>query len=201
MNSQVEKPPAPRTSGLQRWLEGPRLLLATMPTEIIPQGLVSLELALAGWGWLRLEGTGSRERRKWFWSDQDLTLFVPVGSRPILTLGNLWGSQRYQVDATAGREEVWVPHENHFQFRLPDSAATNLPDGHLDSPTQRWRAAGINAPGNGHWRIHMPTGRKVTLPDQPDPVSLPALKLESWRSTAPMDEMDRRIQRTISANE
>jgi hypothetical protein len=201
MNPQVEVTRSYKPSRLLRWLEGPRLLLATMPTEIIPQGLVTLELKLAGWGWVRLEATGNRERRKWFWNDQDLTLFVPVGSRPILTLGNLWGTQRYQVDATAGRKEVWVPHDNHYQFRLPDSAATNLPSGRLDLPTQRWRAAGINAPGNGHWHVHMPTGRTVTLPAQPDPVSLPALKLESWRTTAPMDELDRRIQRTMSANE
>ncbi len=201
MNPQVAKPPSPRTSGLQRWLERPRLLLAAMPAEIIPQGLVSLELTLAGWGWLQLEGTGRRERRKWFWHDQQFSLFVPVGSRPILTLANLWGAQRYQVDATAGRQEVWVPHDHHFQCRLPDSAATHLPNAHVDSPTHQWRAAGINAPGQGHWRIHMPVGHNVTLPTPPDPVSLPALKLEKWRSTAPMDELDRRIQRTMSANE
>jgi hypothetical protein len=47
----------------------------------------------------------------------------------------------------------------------------------------------------------MPTGRNVKIPAQPDPVCLPALKLESWQTAAPMDELDRRIQRTISANE
>ena len=33
------------------WLKSPRLLGASMPTEIIPQGLVSLEIEVAGWGW------------------------------------------------------------------------------------------------------------------------------------------------------
>jgi hypothetical protein len=191
MNPNVENPPSPKTSRLQRWLEGPRLLLATMPNEIIPQGLVTLELKLTGWGWIRLEGTGSRDPRKWFWNDQDLTLFVPVGSRPILTIRNLWGTRRYQVDATTVRDEVWVPHGNRFLFRLPDSAQTNLPDAPMETPIQHWRAAGINAPGNGHWRVHMPTGRTVLLPASPNPVSLPALKLEGWRSTAPIDDLDR----------
>jgi hypothetical protein len=201
MNPQVEVTQSHKPSRPLRWLGGPRLLLVTMPSEIIPQGLVSIELTLAGWGWVQIEGTGRREARKWFWHDQNLILFVPVGSRPTLTLVNFWGSQRYQVDATAGREEVWVPHDNHFQFRLPDSAAVNLPGARLESPTQQWQAAGINALGNGHWRVHMPTDRAVTLPAPPDPVSLPALKLERWRSTAPMDDLDRRLQRTISPNE
>lgn len=200
MNPNVENRYSPKTSRFQRWLKGPRLLLATMPSEIIPQGLVTLELKLTGWGWIRLEGTDSRAPRKWFWKDQDLTLFVPVGSRPILRIRNLWGTRRYQVDATTGRDEVWVPHGNRFLFRLPDSAQTNLPGAPMETPTHHWRAAGINVPGNGHWRVHMPTGRTFLLPESPNTVSLPALKLENWRTTAPMDDLDRRIQRAASAN-
>lgn len=197
MNPQVEMPRTYKPSRLLRWFEGPRLLLATMPNEIIPQGLVTLELNLAGWGWVRLEGAGRREPRKWFWCDQDLTLFVPVGSHSILTVGNLWGTRRYQVDATTQREEVWVPHGHCFLFKLPDSASANLPSGPLESPTHAWRAAGINAPGNGHWRVHLPTDRTVTLPASPHPVSMPVLQLEDWRTTAPMDALDRRVQQAI----
>ena len=200
MISNVEAPPSSKASRFQRWLERPSLLAACMPTEIIPQGLASLELKLTGWGWVRLEGTENFEPRRWFWYDQVLTLFVPVGSHPVLTLGNLWGSKRYQVDATSGREEVWVPHDEYFIFKLPDSALTNLPQAPKDTPTAQWKAAGINASGSGHWRVHLPTGRAVTLLAAPSALSLPDLKLDDWRASTPMDEIDRRLKR-VAINE
>lgn len=195
MTPNVKAPPSPKASRFQRWLERPSLLAASMPTEIIPQGLASLELKLTGWGWVRLEGTENFEPRRWFWHDQVLTLFVPVGSHPVLTLGNLWGSKSYQVDATSGRDEILVSHDEHYIFKLPDSALTNLPQAPKDTPTAQWKAAGINASGSGHWRVHMPTGHSVALPAAPPAVSLPNLTHDDWRASAPMDELDRRLKR------
>lgn len=200
MTPQVETPSSYGSSKFLQWLKRPRLLAAHMPTEIIPQGLVSLELKLAGWGWLQLESSGNPEPRKWFWQDQDFTLFVPVGSHPILTIGNLWGTHRYQVDATAGREEVWVPHSTHFLFRLPDSASTTLPKSGLDLPTDSWRAAGINASGSGHWQMHLPTDRAVKLPNHPHPVASPNLKIGQWRPNTPMDDLDHQLTRAATTN-
>ena len=188
------------------WLKSPSLIDASMPAEIIPLGLTSLELSLAGWGWVRLEGSGISEPRRWFWHDQSLTFFVPVGSHPILTLANPWGSKRYELDATSAREEVWVPHGSYFQFRLPDSASTRLPGVPQELPSSQWLAAGINAPGRGHWRVHLPTGRTVVLPRQPLPppnlslLSLPSLKLDNWHATTPMEDLNRRLQRAAIAD-
>jgi hypothetical protein len=188
------------------WLKPPSLVGARMPAEIIPLGLASLELSLVGWGWVLLEGSGITEPRRWFWHDQSLTFFVPVGSHPILTVANPWGSKRYQLDATSAREEVWVPHDNHFQFRLPDSASTKLPGAPQKSPSRQWLAAGFNAPGRGHWRVHLLTGRTVALPPHPLPPSdlsllaIPSLKLDHWHATTPMEDLDRRIQRAVIAD-
>ncbi len=200
MNTIVEIPSSYWSSKYLKWLKRPRLLAAHMPSEIIPQGLVSLELRVAGWGWVLLEGTGNPEPRKWFWNDQDFTLFAPVGSHPILTLGNLWGTHRYQVDATAGREEVWVPHSTHFLFRLPDSASTNTPNSLLNLPSDCWRAAGINSSGSGHWRMHLPTDRATTIPNHPPPLASPNLRIGEWRANAPMDDLDHRLVRAANTD-
>jgi hypothetical protein len=196
-----EAPSSPFVSSrFLQWLKRPRLLASHMPTEIIPQGLVSIELKVAGWGWTRLEVSGEPKPRKWFWKDQGITLFAPVGSHPILTLGNLWGTRRYQVDATAGREEVWVPPSTRFLFRLPDSASTNLPKSPLGIPSDCWRAAGVNASGSGHWRMHLPTDRTVMLPKPPPALAPPDFKLDKWHPKLSMDDLDRRLTRAANTD-
>ena len=182
------------------WLKRPYLLGVTMPTTIFPQGLVSLELKLTGWGWVKLEGTGSVEPRHWFFKNRNLTLFVPVGSHPILTIRNFWGAKNYQIDAESEREEVWIPHSHRFTFRLPDSVSTRIAAPALTSPIDVWRASEVNAPGNGHWRIHMPTGTIASLPTMPNPPNLVSQKFNDWRPMIPMNDLDHRIQQTSIDN-
>jgi hypothetical protein len=195
MNAIVENPISYWLSGSLRWFKSPRLLSSQMPTEVIPQGLVSLELKVAGWGWLQLHGTGNREPSKWFWRNQDFTLFIQVGSKPILTLGNLWGTHHYQVDATAGREEVWIPHGTHFQLRLPDLTSTYLPKSILNFPSDCWRAAGINASGSSHWLMHLPSDRADMLSNHSPSLTSTNLRLGDWRTNIPMNDLDHRVMR------
>lgn len=183
-----DSPPIKSTQRLRRRLMGaPTLVRAIMPSEIIPQGLVSLELELNGWGWLQLESLEDPQPQIWFWQSQVLTLFVPVGSRPILKLHNIWGSCRYQIDAIALRTEVWLPHESSFRFDLPNSAKLSLPEQKTILPSHLWRTAEVNVSMVGHW--HVPDLKPQGL----SPPSFSGTSLPKWSAAVPLQDLDQRL--------
>ena len=200
MNQDIKQSPFKVIPKLLDWLKRPCLLSASMPNEIFPQGLVSLELELNGWGWVQLKGTDRSEPRNWFYKQGKLTLYIPVGSQPTLTISNFWGGKSYQIDAGSNREEIWVPHGNRFLFRLPDSVSAKIKTSAVIAPTDLWRVAGINASGRGHWHIHMPTGNIVSLPAMPPNLTLKRQKIDDWCTLIPMSELDHRIQQASNTN-
>jgi len=178
------------------WLKRPVLANANMPLEIIPQGLVRLELNVSGWGWARLHGTTQPEPRQWFGNDQALIFFVSVGSNITLTLFNLWGGKHFQIDTTSKRMEVFKPHDTRFRFNLPDTALANLPTVHITHPSSHWRTWSINNSVIGP-RISSLLMRKITVStdhlfQQQSPNKL---KIPKWNANLPMNDLNARIKR------
>ena len=178
------------------WLKRPVLANANMPLEIIPQGLVRLELNVSGWGWARLHGTTQPEPRQWFGNDQALIFFVPVGSNITLTLFNLWGGKHFQIDTTSKRMEVFKPHDSRFRFNLPDTALANLPTVHITPPNAYWRTWSINNSVIGP-RISSLMMRKITVSTDHlfQQQSQNKLKIPKWNANLPMNDLNARIKR------
>ena len=89
MNPSTPMPLRSKTFKPLMWLKRPVLANANLPLEIIPLGLVRLELNVSGWGWARLHGTTQPEPLQWFGNDQALIFFVPVESNITLTLSSV----------------------------------------------------------------------------------------------------------------
>jgi hypothetical protein len=177
------------------WLKSPRLLGASMPTEIIPQGLVSLEIEVAGWGWVQLKGTGLNEPRQWFFQQDKLTLFVPVGSNPTLIVRNLFGRHLFEINAESERKENWISHSSRFIIKPPEYVATKMVAPEVTSPNQLWMISSLQVL-NSKWRFNQPIGNKISLPASQIRNTLPNVKLNDWHTLIPMSDLDHRIQQT-----
>lgn len=174
---------------LVHWFSPPSLLAAGMPSEIIPTGLVSLDLNVRGWGWVRLDGPDAPGSRTWFPGDRRLTLFLPVGTQPLLRLTNLWGSRQYQVDARPQRTEVWAPYSSRFRLKPPSDVEIKPPNACIIGHTQLWNIAGNNSLATKNWKVQTPEFT-AQLP------VLNTVALPSWHTQLPLDALEQRIQLT-----
>jgi hypothetical protein len=97
-------------------LHRPKVLACSSLSEVLPIDVLMLRVTLAGWGWLKLEGKNGYKHVEFFKGPIYKDVVVPVFDSVCITVSNVWGSQKYWIDTSTNRHEIWKMPESEFHI-------------------------------------------------------------------------------------